>query len=100
MDRAAWLAEVSLGCKRALKYFNDCEAQLKSDCCDTYRFESVFREIERDHRILIRRTSKLGRYKDADYEEFLSFQIDLYEKIREVRDKLGELAKAVREQSE
>lgn len=99
MDRFLWANELRVGCERALSSFFKGEKEVKEKHASVADyFEKDFREIERDHHILIYRTRKLESLaKQQPDEDFAAHQQDIHDKIKEVRDKFFDLTRRIRE---
>lgn len=99
MDRFLWANEVRVGCQKALASFLRSEIEIKDQFSRVAEyFEKEFREIERDHKILIHRTKRMEEVLKAQPDvDFNSLQRDIYEKMREVRNKFMNLVKRVRD---
>lgn len=93
MNRYQWSVDVRCGCEVALKSFISSELSVKRTYPKAAKeYERAFRELERDHKVLIARTRRLeALVKDGQEFDFEEMRTEIHAKVRYVRNKYKEL---------
>jgi hypothetical protein len=98
VNRYKWSTDIRCGCEVALHTFLNAEKYLKKSYEAAAAFEATFREMERDHKILIYRTRRLEQLvKDGAEFEFDAMRTDILDKLQQVRTKYKRIERQIKE---